>query len=798
MTRPQRRLSRRWLAVVGVALGLVVSVGPAAAASPTATASTTRRVLIVSLPRVTWNVLSSERPQTLMRFLDRAAVASMSVRTVGSRTDPGQAYLTIGAGNRADRLSPLTAGAAYDLAESTPSGTAEEVYRRRTGIDPTGRIVVVSIAEQIARNQALLYGAIPGSLAGALAGVHRTVGSVGNADQGALATAPHREVALSGMDRVGQLHAGEVSDGLLVDDPLAPFGVRTDVDALVSSVRRGWDTTQVQIVEMSDLERAEQARSESTASQGNRQFAAALKRSDAAFARLLRTVDLSKDLVMVVGPTAPLSAEQLTVFGMGGPGVERGWARSATTRRSGFVTLTDIAPTVLDRWDVNPPASMNDTPISASASTESLPARMDTMTLHNRRALFRDDAMGPVTVVFIVMLVLLLLSVMAAFGSGRRSGDGALRIWALSVIAAPSVVFLSGLMPYDPFTVATYVLSIAVVSVLLAAASERVRRWDAVAPPVLLAGLAVAVIGVDVVFGGWLQLNTPFGYSPIVAGRFAGYGNQAFSIITIAALMLVTGGWEIWRRRRPGSGNLGRAVVAGLVFLAVVVLDGAPIWGSDVGGIPATVPAFTVCMLLLLGVRVRIRLLAAIAGATAAVLVVFAAVDLARPVDQRTHLGRFAQKLVGGEAGTILARKVSANADMLTSTIWTLIIPIALLFIVYLTWRPNGLLRRLNAEHPEFRAFGISGLTVGILGGLANDSGVAIPAMMLAVALPYTAYLLLGIPRSDASSVPASGRGPEGDRTMSRRTTRRDDGRPDGVGDTGTGTVAAGATTTST
>ena len=52
--------------------------------------------------------------------------------------------------------------------------------------------------------------------------------------------------------------------------------------------------------------------------------------------------------------------------------------------------------------------------------------------------------------------------------------------------------------------------------------------------------------------------------------------------------------------------------------------DGAPIWGSDVGGIPATVPAFTVCMLLLLGVRVRIRLLAAIAGATAAVLVVIA------------------------------------------------------------------------------------------------------------------------------------------------------------------------------
>jgi hypothetical protein len=93
----------------------------------------------------------------------------------------------------------------------------------------------------------------------------------------------------------------------------------------------------------------------------------------------------------------------------------------------------------------------------------------------------------------------------------------------------------------------------------------------------------------------------------------------------------------------------------------------------------------------------------------------------------------------------ILQRKLEANVSILTSTVWTFVIPIALLFVGYLTWRPNRLMRRLNSEHSGFRAFGISGLTLGLLAWAVNDSGVAIPALMLTVALPYTAYLALGL-----------------------------------------------------
>ncbi|MBS1837816.1 MAG: hypothetical protein JST64_08980 [Actinobacteria bacterium] len=738
------------VALVLLVVGISVLVGPVAGSAPAVIDTSPRRVLVVSMPRVTWSVLRQHRPQNLMRFLRGAAVASMSTRTIGPRTATGDAYLTIGAGNRAGSLTAAMPGDAADVAEQTPNGLAADVYHRRTGIRPTGEIVVMSIAQQIARSADLLYGADPGALASALAAARRDVGVVGNADAGFDPPVPQREVALSAMRRNGQVAVGNVSDSLLVADPNAPFGVRMDADALVSSVQRGWDHAALQIVEMSDLERAEQARAESTASEGNRQFAEAVRRSDVELGRVLRTVDLTRDLVMVLSPTSPIDGEQLTVFAMGGRGVEPGWARSPTTRRAGFVTLTDIAPTILDAWGIAPPESMNDTPIVSVPDDLSVSSRIATMIRANERALFRDGATGPVTVEFIVVLVALLACVMWAVGRGDGRLSKPLQLWALAVMAGPTVMYLSGLLPYSPFTLISYSLALGAASLVVAGASWPTRGWDPVAAPVLVALLGVAVLGVDVVTGGNLQLNTPFGYSPIVAGRFAGYGNQAFSILTICALIVVTGGWEIWRRRRPGSGDLGRSLVAIAVFAVVIVLDGAPAWGSDVGGVISTIPAFSVCMLLLLGRRVRWRVAAVIGACTAGALVVFAAIDLARPVESRTHLGRFAQKLIDGGGGIILQRKIEANLSILTSTIWTLVIPVALLFIGYLTWRPNRMLRRLHEEHFGFKAFGVSGMTLGIVAWIANDSGVSIPALMLTVALPYTAYLALGLrPRGE-------------------------------------------------
>ena len=722
-----------------VVLLVVVAATPSSASSQDVIESrNARRVVVVAAPRLTWDLVRELRPTNLTKFFERASVASTSPRTVGPRTDPSRAYLTIGAGNRADDQNPLTAGQAADSGSTTPEGPADEVYRRRTGRAPRGSVLALTFAEQVSRNDALRYGAVPGSMGEALSSAGRTVGVVGNADLGAIDD-DGRYVALAAAGTDGQVEKGSVGDDLLVPVPLAPFGVQLDRER-VRAVASG--DADLLVLELSDLERADQARAQSTPAQGDRQFARALEHSDQIFGDLVDQLDLTQDVLMVVGPTAPLDKEQLTVFGVAGPGFSQGWARSATTRRTGYVTLTDVASTVLRSFGVDPPDAVNDTPVSSEASSESLSGRTATMVRSSERAVFRDSATGPVTVSYIVLLVLLLI--LSAVGLSKGWNESRWLQWfALTVLAVPLSVYLSGLLGYGPFVVATIGLVQLAFAGLVAVAVLPLEPRDVLLPPALVAAATSLLLVVDLLTGASLQINTIFGYSPIVAGRFAGIGNQAFSVMSISALIAVTACWEMWFRKHPDSSKVGPLVAAGAVFGLLVVADGAPNFGSDVGGVLASAPAYAVCLLMLAGVKVRARLMALIGVATVGVLVGFAALDLSRPAASRTHLGRFAAKVLDGGAATILQRKVEANVSVLTSTVWTVVIPAALLYFAYLTWRPNRFMQRVVDAHPSFRPFGASAILLGVLAWGLNDSGVSMPAMMLMIALPYTAWLAL-------------------------------------------------------
>ena len=263
---------------------------------------------------------------------------------------------------------------------------------------------------------------------------------------------------------------------------------------------------------------------------------------------------------------------------------------------------------------------------------------------------------------------------------------------ALTVLAVPTMTYLGGLLGYGPFVTVTYGLPAASWRRSASALGGERDRPAATpcCPPLIVGAVCLAVLGVDIVTGGNLQLNTVFGYSPIVAGRFAGFGNQAFSLLAISALLVAYGGLGGGgatqpRRAAAPSSRRRRGAVRG---------RDRPRRGSPVrirrGWRAGLRP----------GVR-RLRGHAAraggsgrgwsslIAAATIAVLGLFAAIDLSRPAESRTHLGRFADKLVSGDFAIVLQRKLESNISVLTSTIWTLVIPVALAFFAYLTWRPG-------------------------------------------------------------------------------------------------------------
>ena len=414
-----------------------------------------------------------------------------------------------------------------------------------------------------------------------------------------------------------------------------------------------------------------------------------------------------------------------------GPSFPRGALSSPSTRRAPYVQLVDVAPTVLDLLDEQVPEVMDGQPWRVSGPAPSVAELVDL----DRRAV----ASREVTVPFFVVLVGALLVLLPVL----RRRPGALRLVALAGTAAPGATYLAGLVPWWRAGEPLVVLVALVVALSAAAALAASRRRHAVG---LVTGATAAVLVVDLLTGAHLQMDAVAGYSPLVAGRFAGLGNVAFGVYAACALLATAS---------LASGRERAGLLVGLAGLVAVAVDGAPPWGSDVGGVLALVPAYALLALLLTGRRASLpRLLAALAAA-AAVVTAFALADLARAPEDRTHLGRFAEDVADGTAGDVLARKAEAVLDLLLRSPVTAALPVVVAVAVALVLRPPPRLRRALDEVPGLRP-GLAAVGLASAVGFAvNDSGAAVPATALLVTVPAVVAVVEA--RRDDPPGPAGG-----------------------------------------
>ncbi|MGE0138183.1 MAG: hypothetical protein AB7L17_00205 [Ilumatobacteraceae bacterium] len=442
-------------------------------------------------------------------------------------------------------------------------------------------------------------------------------------------------------------------------------------------------------------------------------------------------------LVMVLAPHATDDEGNVVVAGLrarhaGGDDVSS--LVSPSTRRSGYVQLIDVAPTVLDVLGVDRPEAMSGTPIQSSAAGErDMPSRVAQLADLADRVAFRDRAVGPVSVVLVVLTVFC-----GVAGLSRRSRIA--RGLAAVVAAYVPIAFLVGLVGYDELPLDFVVVAIPAVAAFVGAVVVgSTSRWGPRAPVFTLIAALWLVLVVDVFTGGSLQINTPLGYSPTVAGRFQGFGNLAFGLVSSASLVVAMAA-AVWSGRR-----LAPAGWAAWIGAVTAIAVAAPAFGSDVGGTLAIVPAFAGLVAVLAGRRIGVRSAVLVGVGTVALVVGLAFADRARPESSRTHLGRFLDQLLDGEAGLVLRRKLKGNLTILTSSFWSFILIGVVLALVVVCWRHRDDVRRMFAGRPTERAFLTGFAIVAVLGFALNDSGLAVPAVMLNVVVPWLVVSLLPV-----------------------------------------------------
>ncbi len=721
LTSPNARTVTIVAAVLVVTLAASWSGSRAIPSSVPAT-TTAGKVVLVGLPGLGMDDIGTGAMPTLDRLASEGAVAAMSVRTRSDLPTTAEGYATLGAGSR------VRAGAAADDA-----------------VEREGRIVVPSAGE-VRSGAGPRLPTLPGALGDALHAAGRRTAVVGSADLAPnlaeLAIPGHpnlaRPAAVALMDAAGVVDGGTVAGPDLLVEDAAPFGHRADIGAVTARTLAALAGADVVLVDPGDLERAAALKEIGAAGPyPARTRAAALAAGDDLLARLTAALPAGT-LLLVVSVTPPAAEWRLTPVVASGAGVVGGYLHSPSTRRQGLVALTDIAPTVLAALDVPLPDELPGRPLRYRAVPQDL-ARLADL---DADGAWRERVWLPLTTAFIVAQVgLWFVTALAVAGRApwlRRRG---LRLAALAVAAFPLAALLLRAVPNVAGMGDAGLAVLVALDAAVVALAARARRRP-LAPLPWIFGATVALLVADVASGARLQLAGILGYSPQSASRWFGLGNTGFGVLAGAALLLAGLHVAHAPRRRDA------VVTAGALLAFAVFVDGAPFLGADVGGVVTLVPVAALVVLALAGRRPTWRRLAWVGAATAGALAALTTVDLLRPAESRTHLGRLAAATLRGDDGGLvdtIVRRVEVTAGGIGQSFWTAVTPVIAVTVLYVLLRHQQA-RSLLPPGSPVRAGLVGALVAGLVGMAVNDSGVIVVAMVLVSVGPVLALLALAPP----------------------------------------------------
>ncbi len=432
---------------------------------------------------------------------------------------------------------------------------------------------------------------------------------------------------------------------------------------------------------------------------------------------------------------------------------------SGSTRRGGLVQSVDVTPTVLHLLGLDRTSpSLSGAPITSHPGPSSATGRMESLLDTAQEAYQATRVSGGFTTRLVLGDALLFgvaAFVLTRIGRGDRATMRpvlrALQVASLALAAAPVASFLSGVVPWwrgaDPGTGFWLTIGGWVALITTVALAGPWRR-HVLGPAGVVAATTVLVLVVDAMTGSTLVVDSPMGAHSIMAARFYGLSNQAFALLTAGGLLVaVVVADRLLRRGR----RVAAVTAVAAIGLVITVVDGAPGLGSDFGGPPALIIAFTMLALAVSGRRVSWRAVLIVAGVVVVVAAGFLVLDWSRPPAERTHLGRFLATALDGGLWEVVHRKLAVNLRVLTSWRYLLLAVGGALLTALVVAGPSirrrlrprggrprrpapleGLERALPLLRPAVAAIGV-GLAIGFA---VNDSGIVVPATGIALAVP--------------------------------------------------------------
>jgi hypothetical protein len=736
------------LAILAVAL----TAGFASLAQASDAGAPASRVVLVLAPYLQWEDLDPAATPTLHRLAEEGAVGNINLRSrsrIVIESSPLQGALTFSAGSwaAADPLAPQP----HDVGEYYEGGSALDAYTRMTGVDADGYdVVFLGLPRTVKFNEAAATLAVKlGALGQAVRDAGGATAAIGNSDSGyeVRGVWRNRPAGAVAMDEEGRVLLGKVSSDLLVNDPNAPFGFTTDLDVFRAEYDRVLDGLDdaggpsFVVLDAGDTHRAHEVAIDVSPEVAEVHRAAAVEKLDAVVEMAVESLPV--DGVLIVVPQV-LSEQPGTVTGLG-PAVIHGdaWSgylSSSSTQRTGIVTNLDIAATVLTELGLDVPVEVLGNPMVSDGSADPVADRIDFLAAANATAVAVDSAKPTIVNGFIAATTLVLLACTVVLLRARlwpprtvrivSSAGRRLMLLALAVPPASLLMFLFN--PFPANTGEVYLAFFATLAIVWALGLVLEAFGGPRTPVVVLSLGTAALIGIDQLLGAPLSFTSFLGYSPLLAARYYGLGNEGAALIFGASVI----GFALLLDEYRGAPWARAAGLWGIPILGLLVIwiGAAPNLGANVAVAIWGVVGFGAMWVIYNKFRVDWRVMVGSVLLILLLIGVFSFIDMRADSGSQSHLARAWGSLAQGgvsELWLIVARKAETNIRVLTRTNWSYLLIAVLAFLGFMRWRPQGDFAATLAENPGYSA----GMAACLIGGLAayvtEDSGIVIPALIM-------------------------------------------------------------------
>ncbi len=723
-----------------------------------------KRVVIVLAPYLTWSDVTATTMPNMWALAEEGAIGDINARSrtrePGERPSPLEGALTISAGSWA--VPSFDAPAAYNVEESYEVGNAAEAFRRTTG-EVVGQNAIVFLGKPMTDrlNEARAEEVVIGTLGEEVEAAGGITAAIGNSDVGYV-TGEQRRVrpaALAAMNDSGLVALGDVSTRLVMENPSAPFGIETDPDRFgealtgVAEKTAEHDGPSLIVLDPGDSYRATKFETQVAPKVAESQRLHALGTLDDIIGQSRER--FPDAVVMIVsqsiGDPGSGRPEGLGPIVVSGDGWD-GFLVSDSTQRDGLVTNLDVTATALSILGIERPVQVLGNQMRTSPPVGTIDDRVTKLMRMDATAVAADEAKRGVVNTFVGLTVAILLVSALVLVRSRYWATAAvvwwtrsLRVALLLVLSVPVSSWLMYVWRPWPATSSEAVVALVITTlVVFAAAVGLMLRFPTRIPVAALCLLTAGVLMVDQWLGAPLSFTNFFGYSPLLAARFYGLGNEAAAILFGSSIIGIALLFDEW----PDSvaTTWGRRIGIPILGILVVGTAAAPFWGANVGVAIWGTVGFGLAWVLMNGHHVSWKTVLWLFLASAIIIAGFAAIDLYGGGEQ-THLARAIGSAEQGgieELWTIVARKAATNARVLTRTNWAYILIATLAFLAFMRWRPQGDFAETLGRNPDFADAITVSLAAGVVAYFTEDSGIVIPALEFFYMGTALAWLMLG------------------------------------------------------